>query len=167
MKLNNSSWYVWIYRSSYGIEKYQLPKNLCPFFWKLLLSFVLLPFVFFGHLCNIKRIELNGIAIGSLIQVLMLLITGVTFSDYFHAHYWTWILFFKCYGLAFLFITGFVIGIVIIILLLTYIQFIIKYIKTNRKPKKIKTYQQKEPSIITSFIKAKYNKYCPSIEWTK
>ena len=38
MELKLNSWYVWLWNYTYNK---QLPSNLCPFFWKLILAIIL------------------------------------------------------------------------------------------------------------------------------
>src|SRR5690349_6076678 len=40
MKLSQNSWHAWVYQFFYGFEN-DMPNNLCPYFWKFILSLVL------------------------------------------------------------------------------------------------------------------------------
>ena len=48
LKYSKKSWHAWLYRSFYC--KDELPTNLCPYFWKVVLSFLLIPLTFPIHI---------------------------------------------------------------------------------------------------------------------
>lgn len=160
MKLPKRSWHFKLYSLHYGETPY--PSNLCPYFWKViwaLIVFIPLQLISLpGHIWNkiengttdwrdgfqennsfIKGIGVYGIAmILCSIVNFWLCITGIWNIDY---------------GVNEIFaVLG---ALVQSILLIVLIVWIIK--KTMNKSSK--------PNILTEFVKAKYNKYCPKIDW--
>lgn len=48
MTLSTKSWYHWVYKMTYGWSSAP-PNNLCPYFWKLVVAFILfIPFFVFN-----------------------------------------------------------------------------------------------------------------------
>lgn len=168
MKLNKNSFsskfYKWFYETSI------LPNNLCPYFWKLLLAWVLvalfglpsmvllIPFLIVATfnknaLFFVKDNKYGAILVGFILYIALFVLMCIIifFLTLFNvipyvdgsniAHLQIW-------GGIFSFF-GFVSGIV----------YLSKYLAERKKTK------VKQPNIITEFVKAKYNKYCPKIDW--
>lgn len=163
MKLNLNSWYVWIYRSSYDLTVYDLPNNLCPFFWKLVLAIIMLPLSWIGHLFNIGRVQTKALVVGSAISVLIM-ISGMVAACQDNVKHITLKIALKYYAIGSFYLVLVAVALGIVILVLCGIGHICEYIKDKWQDR---SYKESKPSIITTFIKAKYNKYCPKIEWTK
>jgi hypothetical protein len=49
----NKSLNVKVYRSAYGASEYELPRTICPYFWKSVFAWLMLIPAFPGHLINI------------------------------------------------------------------------------------------------------------------
>lgn len=145
-----------------------LPSNLCPYFWKLLAAVLLfipnalmqVPSRIFmaikkseGYDCSDHRF---------LGTVLWVLIGVASFILYAECHLVKAI--FNCYSYkshpanGALVVDAFIIGACIFIPLRA------KVLKKNEEATEPPA--PKEPSIIAEFFKAKYNRYCPKIDWT-
>jgi len=166
MKLNKNSisakLFRWFYRTS------ELPTNLCPYFWKLVMAYVFAIPVFIISLPYVivdkdSRNESLGNRIGLSFVcwfILLLLIAALTpimlfwytpVKDSFleiliHCGFFVWL-------------TGSIIGVTWFIL---YLGEKIKERKWERRnlPKK-----EKRSNIIVEMVKATYYKYCPKIDW--
>jgi hypothetical protein len=155
-----------------------MPESLCPYFWKLvvawpitiLLTPLLIPFWIIDKLDKNDTIDLPIPAqafIGLLIygSLFLLFCIGVTISSIWITHYQgsSWYEWYFC-G----FITMFGILAVGVILLF-------RNLKKKRRQKRMESRydengnylptEEPKPNILVEFIKAKYNKYCPKIDW--
>ncbi len=155
MKLSTNSWHYWVYTASWGVP----PHNLCPYFWKLVIATLFLPFNLIWH--SISLI-VNAVAKDDIIgerdwpffssrfmmslalNVLLCVLIGMV------AIWFAWNSFTRISG-----ITGY--GVLIIVLISLGI------IKIQKRMSR--RVREKRPNIIAEFVKAKYNKYCPTIEW--
>jgi hypothetical protein len=177
MKLNSNSISAKLYKWFYATN--DLPTNLCPYFWKLIFAWlIVIPYSLFCIPVILmelydKTYEVTDNSPGKrigyslLIYVFLFVIAsmlsfiGLFFiapeKDSFYG-------FMGTLGCA-LWIIGIVIGIVEGV----------KALKEWNRTRKIKYDEngyriweqpkEKEPSIVVEFVKAKYNKYCPKIEW--
>jgi len=157
MKINTESTHAKVYKYVYNKENYNLPINLCSYFWAMILAFILfipkvitsLPIIFtklFNKKINIKN-NIN-ILYGIGIYMIITLISG-SFCYIFLKNDLTR----SCLTVNILF--------VIVSLIFTFTVY-----NDERKIKNLeKKYFTKQDGIIKSFIKAKYNKYCPKINW--
>ena len=174
MKLSKHTFSSKIYRYFYCTNN--LPQNLCPYFWKLFLSiFLIIPLSIFripaGLLGEYKEIltsnyEENllksslGISLG--VWIFIFLFLCVLSSIQF---FWmpftddTFIGFCGIFGLVILFVL-FIAFLVWLIKSIKFFMYKKRNIKRKMKPDKVKPV-----NLITEFIKAKYHKYCPRIEW--
>ncbi len=172
MKLKSDSFSVFIYKFVYNTQT--LPNNLCPYFWKWLLMWVLvIPYtLILGPLLIIEAITKTEVDEHPFLRIMVSAMVYLGLFVVFTYGYMNYQLFkaiFHCYsydrsaattaGIADLIITGFIgIG-----LLIKNWYNIIDFFKgthivhATNKPKK--------EYIIIEFIKAKYNKYCPPIDW--
>lgn len=176
MKLNSNSISSKLYRWFYGTKT--LPTNLCPYFWKLVLAWlVLIPYSLFCLPIILTEIydkdykytdNSTGKRIGMSFMICailffltsMLSAIGLFFiSPERHSFY------------EFLAAVGIVVWIVVTVVgvIEGYKAFTdwnyrrkIKYDENGRR-----IYTESEPKtyLIVEFAKAKYNKYCPKIEW--
>lgn len=160
MKASRKSLHAWLYKFTYTSD---LPKNLCPYFWKLLWAIVVfIPNAIiqlsarivdlfekskYGHDCREFRHD-GGFAwcIGILI--------GIYIDSTYH-----WIrAMIRCYSYdQALANTGMVANMLIFLGLLLILGAMREENSSIKKAKK--------PSIIGEFIRAKYNKICPKIDW--
>ena len=162
MKLNKNSisakLFRWFYRTS------ELPTNLCPYFWKLVMAYVFaipLFIISFPYKDSCNESLGNRIGLGFVCWfVLFLLITALTPIMLF------WYTPVKDSFLEILMIYGFFVwaaGLTLgIIWFIHYIQDKIKERKWENRnlPKK-----EKRSNIIVEMVKATYYKYCPKIDW--
>jgi hypothetical protein len=164
MKVRKNSLHAKLYKFTYDSK---LPNNLCPYFWKLVFAFVVfipnfiiqLPVLItkvFGYekLDNVYN-RCTGFCIYlSLLIVYRILITNYhAFKEMIH-----------CYSYDSSLATF---GIIIDIIIL-FILFIVGLVKIYKYFKNKKRYlENNNENIITEFIKAKYNKYCPKLDWNE
>jgi hypothetical protein len=176
MKASKNSIHAKLYKFTYNSE---LPKNLCPYFWKLVSATMLfipnlilqIPtaiYVFFSSIISKSKSEVAWYDCGTFrtTGVVFYFVT-VLFGIYSILTYEWFKWFFKSYSydgyLASL--GGLFNSIIISVSLFFLIKFFIeewKYKKThdeNGEP------IEKPQSIFIEFIKAKYHTYCPQMEW--
>jgi hypothetical protein len=175
MELNLNSLTAKLYRWFYN--QYEMPNSLCPYFWKMIIMYVFiipysiisLPQIIF-ELITKERSEAPRIAIGGILYILLffgltILFTLVTLPiwGYFPPN---------SVGNSFQIIGTicFVGGLSVLIthLIINYRlnrnrRFIVDK-KTGQYIKNPK-YKGEKPNLVKEFIKAKYNKYCPKINW--
>ena len=143
MQLSTKSWHAKVYNFFY--TESGLPQSLCPYFWKLVLAiFVLIPFLIL--------LVLGGITI---IISLIVYLFHIKFSLFF-----SW----RHFKMLLLFI-GIIVAVVSVVLSIGYVvgELMGKY--GNKSKSIVSTTKVKNPTILQEFIKAKYNKYCPKINW--
>jgi len=162
MKLNKNSisakLFRWFYRTS------ELPTNLCPYFWKLVMAYVFAIPVFIISLpyaiidkdsCN----ESLGNRIGKGLVCwfgLFLLITALTPIILF------WYTPVKDSFLEILIIWGLLTWVIgLIIGVMWFIHHLGEKIKERRNLPK----EEKRSNIVVEMVKATYYKYCPKIDW--
>jgi hypothetical protein len=175
MELKYNSISAKVYRNFYETSK--MPKSLCPYFWKLvaawpltiLFSPLLFPFWIVDKLDrgdNDRAPFPAQVFLGILIYfaIFCVFCIGVTVSSIWITYY-RGTLWFKWY------VGGFV---VIFISLVGGIVFLISELKERRKQKRRAAQydengnylpSEEKPNLIVEFIKAKYKKYCPKIDW--
>lgn len=163
MELNTSSISAKLYRWFYDENK--MPSNLCPYFWKLIAMWIFIvpmfiisyPVILINRFTNEQIFYnddsliyklLKSLVIYSIIFIICTML--FSFSIFYVSEN-----FFNKYEVCYIFgIVGNLLLIVIIIAL-----GIDTLVKCNYKKPKINL------NIIKEFIKAKYNKYCPKIDW--
>jgi hypothetical protein len=171
MKLSKNSisakLYQWFYLTN------NLTNNLCPYFWKLLLMYVLiipyfivsLPYLIKEYKDSFNSKEYSwqsfnqrffvGFAFNIILFIIFLMLTALS---HIFINYTKDSLFF------YFSMVGFVIWMSIIIFLIIHLTtFIINKIKYRRNL--INDDNENKPNIVIEFIKAKYNNYCPKIDW--
>jgi hypothetical protein len=170
MTLNLDSVSARLYRWFY--DKEQMPDNLCPYFWKLVLMWLMiLPYMVVTLPVQIRTKfrqkpidETIAYTIGVYILLAMLVIYSILPIHLF-------------FGVDGWFIDGALPGsaglwtVTIALGIFGLIEFLRKKYKKSKRMydsygRKI-YYPIKKPNIIVEFIKAKYNKYCPKITWDK
>lgn len=177
MELNRNSISARVYRNFY--ETSRMPESLCPYFWKLVAAWpltilffpLILPFLiadkFKGDNDN-TRMPFPAQALIGLIMyavVFCVFCVGVTISSIWITHYqgthwYEW------------YLTGFV---AMFVALVGSIVFLISELKERRRQKRMESRydengnylptEEEKPNILVEFVKAKYNKYCPKIDW--
>lgn len=157
MNLNRNSLHARLYRFFYATD--EMPRNLCPYFWKLLLAFaVIVPYVVIAlpiFICDhlIKERTASGARLG--LGLLVWLALGFTLALACGNYH---IIRFLCnlkFNKELSSFAAFYDGIIIIIFLIWTIRTLLKKAHSKEPPE----------YIVIEFIKASYNKYCPSIKW--
>lgn len=163
MKASKKSLHARLYQFTFTTS---LPENLCPYFWKLVWAVIVfipnfiiqLPSLIVDKLYKDKWMDCadhrdNGLSIYRWMFFLFVYF-GIT---------WHWIkAMFHCYSYSYVaanlgLAVNAIIGIVLI--------FAISIEWQNRIEERKNKKREKKPSIIIEFIKAKYYKYCPKIDW--
>lgn len=154
--LNKNSISAILYRFFYGVEKNEMPSNLCPYFWKLVLMFIfIIPYTIFTlpyKICTKfeknklgESIGISFILNGGLIMCFLVLIFII---DIFIPLSSNWDKYVQLGIFCGMLILSF--GIIILV---------------NYINKKVTLKQPQSINIVKEFISAKYNKYCPKITW--
>ena len=161
MKADSKSLHARLYKFTYSSD---LPNNLCPYFWKLVWGVIIvipnfliqLPILIY-HLFKDKEYseyesagdnQTNGIGVWAGIALL---------TGYIYLHYHMVKAVFNAYSYdSDLATIG---SIMDTILLLVFLG--VWYSEWRKNHPKV----DKSPGIVQEFIKAKYNNYCPKLEW--
>ena len=178
MKLNKNSVTSRLYKWFYGVSEYQgLPNNLCPYFWKVVLMYLtIIPYTLFSIPVVVydlfdkqyengerKTGERLGVSVGVYIGLFVLaaLISAIVaiFIKVEPKSLFEFLVVGGCLFWAGLIIIGVIEG----------IKYLREYSTTNES---FYDHQQDrwvvkktKVNMTTEFIKAKYNKYCPKIDW--
>ena len=168
MKLNKNSisakLFRWFYRTS------ELPTNLCPYFWKLVMAYVFAIPVFIISLpyaiIIIDKDSCNE-SLGNRIWVgifcwfiLLLLIAALSLIMLF------WYTPVKDSFLEILIHCGFLVWLVgLIIGIIWFIHYLREKIKERKLERRNLPKKEKRSNIIVEMVKATYYKYCPKIDW--
>lgn len=175
MKLNINSNTAQLYRWFYGTSI--MPESLCPYFWKLVLMWVVIlpysiaciPSIVIEKMNpseNLKTGERLGVSFLVWVMILMLLSMLFSISLFWYTYPKDTL------GMELQHIGFFLWMIAIAIGIWGGTKWLIKKwnepkIKYNENGYRIWNPEPKQDSIIVSFVKASYNKYCPRIEWNK
>lgn len=177
MKLNSNSISSKLYRWFYGTN--DLPNNLCPYFWKLVLAWlVLIPYSLVGLPSIVMELYDKDyryhdvstgkrIGIGALCYIVLFFIFCMLSSIG-----WFFVLpekdsFYEFAGTIGFFIWGISIVIGVIEGFKAYKEWNYKRkIKYDEYGRRIYNFHKEEKTyLVVEFAKAKYNKYCPKIDW--
>ena len=165
MKIKTNSIHAKIYRFVYSSD---LPMNLCPYFWSLIWAIVVfipdliikLPVLLWNLTTdtNQKTEKKEQRGIGFAVYVLTGIFILWIISTYNLIKYW-----FNCYSYnnQFAEIGGFI-NIIFMFIILVILYAAYDYEIGEFKDSLL---NKSENNIIIQFIKAKYNKYCPKIDW--
>jgi hypothetical protein len=173
MKLNINSTSAQLYRWFYSTT--QMPQSLCPYFWKLVLMWVfILPYTILSLpviLMDLKDPERRttgeragvGFIMYFMLGMLICMLSwiGAFFAEPVKDGVWFHMLLAGALGW-------------IVVIVFGGIEFY-KWAKEKWENRNVKYDEDgyriwtkpepKQPSIIAEFVKAKYNKYCPKIDW--
>jgi hypothetical protein len=180
MKLNHNSISARLYRWFYMKEG--MPQNLCPYFWKLVIMWILIiPYGLLSLPVIIGKNEIKEWGVRPLAGAFGWGILFIIFVAIFPITYlfWGWFdskTLFGSWQLAGIFVWS-----IILIGSVTWgiLEFIKRGVEKKRHIKEEWIYDEygdyvrnpdyvpfeARPNIIKEFIKAKYNKYCPKIDW--
>lgn len=178
MRLNKNSITPRLYKWFYGVSDYQgLPNNLCPYFWKVVLMYLtIIPYTIFSIPVVVydlfdkqyengdrKTGERLGISVGVYIALFAIsaLISAIV-ALFIKVDKGIWFEFLVAGGVL-IWVGLIVIGII------EGVKHLREYTTTNDSyydEQQDKWVVKKTKVNMTSeFIKAKYNKYCPKIDW--
>lgn len=184
MILKTNSLSAKYYRWFYGYCETGLPKNLCPYFWKSVFAWLIaIPYVIFSIPVILKETfdkdykngdHSTGARIGLSIFVyfalFILFLLGLSITLFFTSYTKGSFLYEGAIGGVTLWVAGAFFGIGLLI------KGIFEYFKNRKREKRYQEIIKKggrffeeipKENVIIEFIKAKYNSYCPSIEWVK
>jgi hypothetical protein len=171
-----SSLFAKVYRWFYVIGKHDMPENLCPYFWStVFMYFAIIPYTLF----SIPVLLINAIikdevenpwqrlGFSLLIYFMLFLGWSVLFVPYY---YYTWGSVDAVGFWESILIIGHLVWLVGIIAGAYYfVKFLLtmfgKGIKAAAQSIKPSEDAREKSNMLAEFIKAKYNKYCPKIEW--
>lgn len=164
MKLNKNSISSKVYK--YFYNKKTLPDNLCPYFWKLVLAYLITIIFAPFHVIPLCSKQYREDFKENLFFTIQILIVIFIISAIFNPLLLIWTIPTKQSLLSTYISIGIAVdGTIIFILFCYFITKLIDLIKSISY-KRVVTDKVKTDNILISFIKAKYNKYCPQIEWT-
>jgi hypothetical protein len=186
MKINTSSVSTQLYMWFYGISERKLPTNLCPYFWKLVfMSLLIIPYSIFCLPVVIMELVMKILKkeesknetwerVGYSLVIYIFLI-GVSSLIVSVSLFWNTYPIKTSPILNSLSIAGTILWIMgIIVGVYNGIQYLYKSIRNWIYGKTIKydedgyrIYPEPKVNIVKEFVKAKYHKYCPQIEWVK
>lgn len=173
MKLSTKSWHAKLFDLTYPTV---LPKNLCPYFWKIVLACIIfIPMAaWFTPLYLFKRVDklfnkevdfsISSDGFCSVLFAAAFAINVAVFLLFGMAAMWFFPIDFNKEA-NWVQVVG-IIGWTITILVGSGIGFaMIKEKIEERKERRGGATKEPSPNILVEFIKAKYNKYCPQIDW--
>lgn len=166
MKLNKNSFSARLYRWFYCVNEYNMPNNLCPYAWKLFVMWItIIPYLIFSLFFQIKnkfRTEPIGFTMRSSVFVnlfvFLIFTIGTGLSSLFYDFEQESFLWFISYFGLMLFLS------ILILIFILLIDTLFSLAIENFKPRKNKSKKTRQ-YIVKEFIKAKYNNYCPKINW--
>lgn len=177
MKLNSNSISSKLYRWFYGTNV--LPNNLCPYFWKLVLAWlVLIPYSLVCLPSIIMEIadkdyRYNDVSTGKRIGIgalayILIFFVGCMLSSIG----WFFVLPTKDSFYGFVGTVGILLWVAVIVVSVIEGFKALKEWNYNRKIKYDEngwriydSHKEEKTYLVVEFVKAKYNKYCPKIEW--
>lgn len=159
MKADRNSLHAKLYEFTYTSD---LPSNLCPYFWKLVWATIIFIPNFIIQLpaliINLFRRESYDCsdfrALGIITYILLAVVYGYGMATF----HWTKAMF-NCYSYSSE-LANWGIGLNAGFIVITLGVLLVNHLVKPQKNKK-----EKKPSIIKEFVKAKYNRYCPKIDW--
>jgi hypothetical protein len=173
MNLSINSKTAKLYRWFYATNA--MPQSLCPYFWKLVLMWVFilpytiisLPSILMDLRMTESRSTVERSGIGLIIWfILGMLICMLSWFGLFFAEPGKNSLWFHALAAGFIgWGAAFVFG-CIALFKWSKEMWENRHVKYDDNGRRIwEPVKEKEPSIIVEFLKAKYNKYCPKIDW--
>lgn len=180
MKLSTSNLTTKLYLWFYGKTETDLPTNLCPYFWKLVLMFLLIipysvfcvPTIIYEVVMKLWKNEDSDYETGDRIVFSLVTYLGlIVLSALIIAVTLFWNVYSEKQN-PFLFKMS-VLGIMLWAVTIIVSGYrLVKYILNRISDSRIKydengyrIYPEPKVNIVKEFVKAKYHKYCPRIEW--
>ena len=184
MKINTSSVSTQLYMWFYGISERKLPTNLCPYFWKLvLMSLLIIPYSIFCLPVVIMELVMKilnkeeprnetweRVGYSLVIYLVLIGLSSLVISITLFWNTYSYKTNPIMYNLS---ITGTLLwGLSILIGSYHVLRGIGEWISNLFSNKNVKydeggyrIYREPKVNIVKEFVKAKYHKYCPKIEW--
>lgn len=182
MKINSSNLTTQLYMWFYHIEEYQLPKNLCPYFWKVVLMFLLIvpytafciPVVVYEIIMKLGKKEGSDLSttdrpiFSFITYIILLIIISMIVAV---SSIWISIPNDKSFLFQLRILGSLLWGLAIgtgIYHLIKWLYSAIgdyRYRKNNYDINGNWLPREPKPNLVKEFVKAKYHKYCPKIEW--
>jgi hypothetical protein len=166
MKLNKKSWHCKLYKWAFCMTDKHLPKNLCDYFWSVILAVLTLPLTIITVFCSCTEdyIHRVGLSVLLYLYVIMLWFIGfmvlrITCDPTFYSNHTL----FQDYILNWMTYLALPVGATIVWLGLNAVMFVFMWSDKHGSKKKIKV--NKESNILVEYIKAKKEKACPFIDW--
>jgi hypothetical protein len=168
LKINSNS--ARLYRWFYATQK--MPESLCPYFWKLVImwslivpySIISLPLIVLKY--DRDKSTTERAVVGMLFWFLLFIGISMIF---FIGIFWIDLKDYKKFSAIFATgLVGWAASVTIAILGLIHWlkdKWKSRHIRYDENGYRIYTDPVKQDSILVSFVKAKYNKYCPKINW--
>lgn len=171
MELSKKTWHAKLYCLTYGIGT--LPNNLCPYFWKIVIAMLLfvpltiffLPRIVFNKLVN-RFTHDDDVSDDGYLSVQIFIAIGVNvllFVLFCMAYMWFIPAFInkdlKLHPIWVFGSLGYILTLIVTILIFQ--------VRRKEKRTEKQVYKKPEPNIFIEFVKAKYNRYCPKIDWKK
>ena len=175
MKLNYDSYLSRLYRWFYLTDN--MPWNLCPYFWKLVIMFVLilptlvvaLPVILIETIKKEKfdsYSERFGLSIVAYVAIFILISLGAASCwHWFTYEKDTFIHFCAQFGVMLALMGSLVGTYYLFVWVVNSIKDKILYTKNEEGRKVYRERREPRPNIIVEFVKAKYEKNCPRVEW--
>jgi len=178
MKLNENSVTSRLYKWFYGVSEWQgLPNNLCPYFWKVVLMYLtIIPYVLFSipvvvyelfdknyNNGDTKTGERLGISVGVYIGLLAVIsMISVIFAIFIKVEP-------KTLFQHSVIIGGFLWVVLIMVGIVEGVKYLREWSTTDKgyydKTQDKWVVKKAKVNLTAEFIKSKYNKYCPKIDW--
>lgn len=166
MKLDKNSISAKLFRWFYSAK--ELPTNLCPYFWKLVVAYMLaIPLFVICLPTTILNIDSSYESVGERIGmgllywvIIFMLISALSPISLF------WVSPKVGTFLWFLIACGFMVWAALLGVGIVYLPTEIRdRLKERKWEKRNEPKKEKRPNIIIEMIKATYHKYCPKIDW--
>lgn len=172
VNFNRNSWHYKFWDRTHGGWKKD-HKNLCPYFWDIVFSFLLLPLTWVGYLdpSNERKEKIGPTFVFYLLYGWTTIVScGLATQEENPIGFDVWWWKFLAGPIVFALVIA--LGITLFALVFCGIMWckdeIVEFQYRRNIRKNVEFVQEKKnPGVISSFIKAKKEKYCPVIEWDK
>jgi hypothetical protein len=179
-KVNAKGLSVWLWLSTNGKSKNQLPYNFCDFFWASVLCYPIAIFAWPGHLINLLTKDTSKTKAWP--WMFHTLIAIAVYNGFFVAEHHPFVASLMGYVWGLIILLGFCVGILILVLITAGMIEIRDYIAEKKRDKRIARRQaewdlkmegkwvepirkERKPSGFITWWKSFKGKYCPKIEY--